>query len=414
MTSDGHHGPIRPLKILFLHQNAPGQFRHLAPHLAKVADSEVVFLGQTARRPLGRVRWRTYPAPRSAGSQTHHYLRRAEACVRRGQTVARACLTLREEGFVPDLVVGHPGWGETMFVREVLPRAAFLAYCEMYYRADGQDTGYIPETAIDLDGRCRIRAWNADLLTSLDIMDRGLSPTCWQRDQHPEAFRGKIAVIHEGVDLQEVAPNPAASFAVPNGPTFRPGDELVTYVARDLEPVRGFALLMRALPDLLRQRPRAHIVICGSDGVSYGRPAPGQATWREHLSRECPVDPARVHFVGKLPRPDYLGLLQVSALHLYLSVPFVLSWSCVEALATGCLVLGSDVAPVREAIEDGANGFLVDARQTDRFVARASELLAARAGLAAIRQAARDRAAATFDMRQCLAAQTSLIGELLN
>ena len=408
----GPHQSV-PLKVLFLHQNAPGQFRHLAPHLARDDRNDVVFLGQGARPPLERVRWQSYPAPKPAGAQTHHYLRRAEACVRRGQSVARACLGLREAGFEPDLVVGHSGWGETMFLREVLPRVRFLAYCEMFYRAEGQDTGYVPETAIDLDGRCRIRAWNADLLTSLSIMDHGLSPTAWQRDQHPQVFRSNISVAHEGIDSGEVAPNPAARFTSPGGHTFGFGDEVVTYVARDLEPVRGFTLLMRALPELLRLRPNANIVICGGDGVSYGRPPPDGGSWKAHLLREHDVDPDRVHFVGKLARADYLCLLQVSALHLYLSVPFVLSWSLVEAMAAGCLLLASDVEPVREAIEDGRTGFLVDARDAFLLARRAADLLARRQTLDCARRAARDEAMARFDLQLCLAAQTAIISRLM-
>ena len=401
------------MRILFVHQNAPGQFRHLAPHLAKDARNEVVFLAEEDRASAGSVRWRGYPAPRPAGPQTHHYLRRAELSVRRGQAVARACLSLRREGFEPDIVIGHPGWGETMFLRDVLPSAAILSYCELFYRSEGQDTGFIPETQIDLDGKCRIRAWNADLLTGLSIMDHGLSPTHWQRDQHPDVFRSNITVIHEGVDMAEVAPQGGARFDVPNGPSFMAGDEVVTYVARDLEPVRGFVLLMRALPELLRRRPGAQVVICGGDGVSYGRRPPGGGTWREAILRDAPVDPARVHFVGKLSRPAYLDLLRVSALHLYLSVPFVLSWSCVEALACGCLLLASDVAPVREAVEDGVNGFLVDARDATLLAERAADLLARRAMLDNVRRAARAHAIARFELTQCLAAQTRLIAQLV-
>lgn len=283
----------------------------------------------------------------------------------------------------------------------------------MFYRAEGQDTGYVPETAIDLDGKCRIRTWNADLLTSLDVMDHGLSPTSWQRDQHPQAYRSNITVIHDGVDTDEVAPRPSARFQVPNGPCFTHQDEVLTFVARDLEPVRGFTLLMRALPDLLRLRPEAHVLICGGDGVSYGRPPPGGQTWRDVMLRENPVDPGRVHFVGKLPRPAYLDLLGVSALHLYLTVPFVLSWSCVEALAAGCLLLGSDVAPVREVIEDGINGFLVDARDPAAVARRAAELLEHRLSLGAVRRTAREHALARFDVRDCLAAQTRLIDGII-
>lgn len=402
------------MQILFVHQNGPGQFRHLAPHLANDHRNRVAFIGEGFRGSVGRMRWLGYSAPASASPQTHHYLRRAELSVRRGQAVARACLTLKRDGFEPDLVIGHPGWGETMFLRDVLSRTAILSYCELFYQSEGQDTGYVPETTIDLDGRCRIRAWNADLLTALSTMDRGISPTRWQRDQHPGIFQDRIAVIHDGVDTVEVAPRCDARFDVPGGPSFVAGDEVVTFVARDLEPIRGFVMLMQALPELLRRRPGCHVVICGGDGVSYGRRHEGGGTWREAMLRQHPLDPARVHFVGTLARLEYLALLRISALHLYLSVPFVLSWSCIEALACGCLVLGSDVAPVREVIEDGVNGFLVDARDSECLARRAAGLLGDRALLTDVRQAARTQAIARFELKQCLAEQTRLIADLVS
>lgn len=400
------------MNILFLHQNTPGQFRHLAPHLAG-RGANVVFLGQRLPGPMppNAVQWRRYPAPPAPAPSTHAYLRRMDNAVRTGQAVARACLQLGRDGFQPDVAVVHPGWGEGMFLRDVFPRARVLSYCEMFYRAEGQDTGYIPETTLDLDGRCRLRAWNADLLAALDTMDRGLSPTAWQRDQHPDAYRNRIAVVHDGIPTDECAPNPLARFAVP-GRVFAPGDEVVTYVARHLEPVRGFLTLMRALPALLRLRPHAHVVICGADGQGYGRGPGSGGTWRDVMRREAPVDPARVHFTGPLARADYLRLLQVSALHLYLSVPFVLSWSCIEALSCGCLLLGADVAPVREVVEDGVNGALVDGRDPDAVARRAADMLARRALLGGLRAQARAGAVAQFDVRRCLAAQTRLVEEL--
>ena len=400
------------MRILFIHQNAPGQFRHLAPHLAADAGNSVAFLGQR-RVDLGPgVRSVRYSAPDAPGREAHRYLQRMDGSVRRGQAAARACQALREEGFEPDVIVAHPGWGEALFVREVLPRARVLSYCEMFYRPEGQDTGFLPELALDLDGRCRLRAWNADLLLGLEAMDRGLAPTRWQRSQHPAAFQPRISVIHEGVDLREVRPDAGARFALPGGRVLTGEDEVVTFVARNLEPVRGFTLLMRALPGLLRRRPRAEVVVCGDDGVSYGaRPADGRS-WREAMLDEAGFDRRRVHFVGRLERAEYLSLLQVSALHLYLTVPFVLSWSCVEALAAGCLLLGSDVAPVREVIEDGVNGFLVEARDVEGLALRAAELLAHRRALAEVRRRARLAAAERFDSRRCLDAQTQLIREV--
>ena len=400
------------MRILFIHQNAPGQFRHLAPHLAANGANEVVFLGERTPTIKNGVRWVQYNPPRPPGRDTHHYLKKMEASLRRGQEVVRTCLELRRDGFTPDVVVAHSGWGETMFLREALPRTRILNYCEMFYRSEGQDTGFLPELDIGFDGRCRLRTWNADLLAGLEIMDRGVSPTWWQRQQHPAAFQPEIAVLHEGVDTTLVTPSPLARLRLPNGRVLSAEDEVVTFVARNLEPVRGFASLMRSLPALLRLRPRVEVVICGEDGTSYGAPPPQGGTWRQAFAAEASIDEARVHFVGRLTRPSYLALLQISALHLYLTVPFVLSWSCVEAMSAGCLVLGSDVAPVREVIKEGVTGALVDMRDPAAVAIRAAGLLAERAGWNRVRATARALALERFDLSRCLAAQTRLVREV--
>jgi len=402
------------MHILFIHQNAPGQFAHLAPYLARDPANRVTFLGQrSADQSSSGIRWVTYPPPLPPNPATHHYLHRMEASVRRGQAVARACLELAGDRFEPDVVVAHAGWGETMFLRDVVPRAAILSYCEMFYRAEGQDSDFIPETALDLDGRCRLRVWNADLLTALTVMDHGIAPTEWQREQHPAVFQPRISVVHDGVDTTAIGPNPNARLQLADGRMLTPEDEVVSFVARNLEPVRGFTALMRSLPDLLRRRPRAQVVICGGSGVSYGRAPSDGMTWREVMVREVPLDPARVHFTGRLERADYLSLLQVSSLHLYLTVPFVLSWSFIEAMAAGCLLLASDVAPVREVLEHRSNGFLVDARDPEALAAAAADLLAHRASLTTMRRRARECAVQRFDLRHCLARQSRIVRDLV-
>ena len=400
------------MNILFLHQNAPGQFKHLASHLAHDPANRVVFLSQTVPSLPGPIDWLRYSPPRLPGPATHPYLRRFQASIARGQAVLRACHDLKRQGFLPDLVIAHPGWGESMFIRDLYPKTPILSYCEMFYRPTGQDGNFLPETALDFDGVCRLRAWNADLLTALDTMDAGLSPTAWQRAQHPAAYQPRIATIHDGIDLDEVRPNPAATFTLPSGRVLTAADEIVTFVARHLEPVRGFLTAMRALPTLLRLRPGAHVIFCGEDGVSYGSPPPGGGTWRATALRDIEIDPTRITFTGRLPRPAYLSLLQISTVHLYLTVPFVLSWSFTEALAAGCLVLAADVAPVRELLTDGHNGVLVDPRDPLAVALRTADLLAAAPTLAPLRNHARATALDRFDLRQCLRQQHALITRL--
>lgn len=402
-----------PRKILFLHPRGLGQFAQLAPRLAASPGQEVVFLSQAAVPETPGLRRARYRPHREVAAATHRYAQWTEHAVLAGQAALRRCLALAEQGFVPDLVVAHPGWGDALFLRDAFPHAKILAYCEYFWRADGADVGFDPGTPPDLDARCALRMRNGPLLVALEAADMGLAPTQWQRALHPTSFQTIIQVVHDGIDTGRLCPDPEARFTPPGGPTFRPGDEVVTYVARGLEPQRGFPALMRALPALLEARPHAHVVICGDDAPSYGPPPATHPTWRQALLEEVGPLPDRVHFTGTLGPEDYLALLQVSALHLYLSVPFVLSWSLTEAMATGCLVLGSDTDPVREFITDGANGFLVDPRDPEAIARRAAELLAERAGLAEVRQAARRTIEARCALEPCLAAQAALIDSLL-
>jgi glycosyltransferase involved in cell wall biosynthesis len=402
------------MNILFLHQNMPGQFKHLAPALARDPAHRVVFLTRREEGDLPGVRRVSYQPARTAREGTHHYVRLYENSVLHGQQVVRACLDLAREGFRPDLVIAHPGWGEALFLRDVFPRAVMLNYCEFYYHGRGADVGFDPETPADLDSVCRARARNAHLLLSLEACDHGLSPTLWQRDQHPQALRQKISVIFDGIDTGVVRPDAAARFVLPDGGVLTRDDEVVTYVARNLEPYRGFPSFMRAVPGILAARPAARVVIVGGDEVSYGQSAPDGQSWRERMLAEVgPLDPARVQMLGRVGYRDFLSLLQVSSAHVYLTVPFVLSWSCMEALAAGCLVVGSRTPPVQEVIEHGRNGLLADFLDPQAIAAQVVAALADRAGHAAMRARARETVLARYALEGCLAAQLRLVRSLV-
>ena len=402
------------MKLLFAHQNFPGQWLRLSAFAAEQGH-EVVGLGQQgvlnpARCPRG-VKLASYSAE-GAGKSTHHYLQTTEAAVRRGQSVARAVLALADAGFVPDLVCAHQGWGETLYVKDVLPGVPVLSYCEFYYHGRGADVGFDPEFPSGLDDRMRIRTRNTVHALSLADCDRAISPTSWQRSLFPEDLRGKIAVIHEGIDTEIVKPDAAAVFPLPGGKqTFKFGDEVITYVARNLEPYRGFHRFIRTLPAILERRPNAHAVIVGGDRVSYGGRPKGHATWREALLGEVGdrIDASRVHFVGTLPYQHYLRLLQVSRAHVYLTYPFVLSWSMLEAMAAGCVVIGSATPPVKEVIIDRKNGLLVDFFSGEQLVDAVDFALADSAKIQTIRREARRAIVEKYELRKCLAAQWRLI-----
>jgi hypothetical protein len=242
------------MNILFVHQNMPGQYKYLASYLGWDSRNRVVFLTRQDGIDLPRIQRVTYQLSRAAHPTAYHYLQTLEDRVLRGQAALRACLSLAADGFELDVIVAHPGWGEALFLKDKFPRAKLLSYCEFFYRGRGLDVGFDPEDKVDLDALCQVRTKNAHLLLSLEDCDRGVSPTQWQRSVHPAQFHDKISVMFDGVDTDRVTPNQRASFTLPNGRTLTAADEVVTYVARELEPYRGFRSFMRALPELLHRR----------------------------------------------------------------------------------------------------------------------------------------------------------------
>lgn len=376
------------MNILFVHQNMPAQFKHVAPALAAVPGNRVAFLTRNCRAALPGVRAVTYDAPRAASPQTHAYLRRFEDAVLHGQQVAREIIRLKKTGFAPDLVIGHSGWGETLFIKDVLPDVPLILFAELSYRSRGLDVGFDPEEPCNIDTVCRTRARNAHLLTSLEACDAAVSPTQWQKDSHPEALRDRIEVIFDGIDLNIVRPRPDAVFRLPDGRALRRGDPVVTYVARNLEPYRGFRTFMRSLAEIQRLRPDADVVVIGGDGVSYGRSPDGHPNWRAAMDAEVSYDRGRVHFMGRQSYDDYLNAMAVSAAHVYLTYPFVLSWSCVEAMAMGALVIGSDTGPVREVIRANENGLLTDFFNAKLLARKVADALARPERFQPLREAA--------------------------
>lgn len=402
------------MRCLFVHQNFPGQYRHVVAALRQDPRNEIVFITQKNENRMQGVRRLEYEPARAVAKNIHHYVRETEGGVLNGQGVARLCLGLKNAGFTPDVMIGHAGWGETLFLKDAYPDAPLLAYFEFYYRMTGADVGFDPLYPVGIDDGPRLRMKNAINLLALDSADWGQTPTAWQRSLFPEIHRPRISLIHEGIDTAKVVPNPAARFEI-GGHTLRPGDPVVTFVSRNLEPYRGFPQFMRALPAVMRQRPDAQVLIAGGDSVSYGRPAPDGRIWRDVVMEEVgrDLDVSRVHFLGRIPYDRYLSLLQVSAVHVYLTYPFVLSWSMLEAMSAGCLVLGSATPPVQEVIADGENGLLTDFFDTDALGRRILGILADPGGHAALRTAARRTVVDRFDLNTvCLPRHLELIATL--
>ena len=401
------------LKVLFTHQNCPGQFKHLAPAMVRRGD-EVVFITQKGKPALPGVRKLEYAPHRSVTPKIHPYLAGSEAAVLNAQAVARIGFQLRDQGFCPDVMIGNPGWGETLFLKDVWPQTPLISMSEFYYRGRGADVGFDPEFDSGADAALRARTRAGMHLLAIEAADAAYAPTRWQRDQFPEVYRSKIRVIHDGIDCEALQPDDGATFTLPSGKTLGRGDEVLTYVSRNLEPYRGFHTFMRALPEVLKRRPDAQVVIVGGDGVSYGNAAPDGNSWRALLLDEIGPLPDRVHFVGRLPYRDYVRAIQVSSVHAYLTYPFVLSWSVLEVMAVGGFVVGSATPPVEEVIAEGETGWLVDFFDEKALAIRLAEALEARENVEDIRLAARRLVTTRYALQDCLKAQLDLVEEVTN
>ena len=405
------------MRILFVHQAFPGQYLRLAPALAADPSNEVVALGINAAPAMGGVRHVRYAPERSSSPSIHPLATDFETKVIRGDSAARAALKLKTEGFVPDVICGHPGWGETLFLKDVWPETKILSFIEFNYKADGADVGFDPEfPLVDVPARFAVRVKNAHIFLAYNESDWLISPTRWQASQIPSVYADRVSVIHDGIDTEAVQPDRRAAVTLGSaGVRLKPGDEVVTFVNRNLEPYRGYHSFIRALPEILRRRPRARAVLVGGNGVSYGRASPTGRSYRDIFLDEvkADLDLSRVHFVGQLPYSAYVNLLQVSAAHVYLTYPFVLSWSLLEAMAAECAVIGSATSPVQEVIRDGENGVLVDFFSHDAIAAAVIDALAKPHAHRAMRRAARRTVVEGYDLRTvCLPRQIALVRDV--
>jgi len=370
------------MNILFVHQNFPGQFKFLAPELAKHGHNVHALTLRTDISSLfPTVKVSSYSLSRSSSTTIHPWLSDLESKVIRGDACFRAALKLKNQGFTPDTIIAHPGWGESLFLKEVWPDAKLGLYCEFFYNTSGFDINFDPEfPASSHDNSCRLILKNANNMLQFPSMDAGLSPTHWQASTYPSDIRQNISVIHDGIDVTKVIPNNSVKITLNNNLTLSRQDEVITFVNRNLEPYRGYHIFMRALPELLKTRPKMHVLIVGDKGVSYGAAPPSGMTWKSifisevrHLISDADWD--RVHFMGSVPYHHFLAILQLSRAHIYLSYPFVLSWSLLEAMSAKCAIIASNTLPVKEVITHQNSGLLVDFFDINQLIEQINMLL---------------------------------------
>lgn len=394
------------MKILFVHQNMPGQYRELLQWLLAHQNHQIAFLTQRKAPPkFEGVRTIIYKPHHVPGQKAYGLSKVWEQATGAGFGAAMAARALeKDHNFKPDIVVGHVGWGELTFFKQVWPDVPIIGFFEYYYRLDGGIVGFDPSEPVNDHTPFLLEARNAVPLANIEVLDQGQCPTIWQRDRFPTSFHDRMYVCHDGIRTDKLVPDATASLGLSRlqKPVTR-SDEIVTYVARNLETTRGFHVLMRALPRILRERPEARVIVVGGNDVSYGGKSKHPGGLRAKMEEEvgADVDWSRVHFIGQVPYQDFQKIVQISRCHIYLTMPFVLSWSMMEAMSMQATIVASDVMPVREMLTHGETGLLVDFHDPDALAAQVIDVLAEPDAYAHLGPAARAYVAGTHDFLRC-------------
>ena len=391
------------MHVLFVHQSYPAQFGHVAARLVAEQGYRCTFVSEKppATGPVELIQYRT----RGGATKHNHFCTRTfENSVHHALGVYEA-LKARPD-VRPDLVVGHSGFGSTLYLRELYPDTPVINYFDYYYHTRDSDLDFRPEFKVGEMGRLRALTRNAMLLLDLDACTAGYSPTHWQRGRLPEEFRPKVQVIHDGIDTQLWKPSDADRA----GPrrvgdwTVPAGTRLVTYVARGFEAMRGFDIFMKVAKRLCDLRGDVVFAVVGEDRVCYGGDDQftGGKTFKQWVLAQDRYDLSRIRFLGRLPPQDLSRLLGMSDLRLYLTTPFVLSWSLLNAMACGAPVLASDTAPVREVVAHGDTGLLAPFYDLDRWCELAGAVLDDPAAFRPLGESARRLIRSDYDVEVCL------------
>lgn len=400
------------MNILFIHPNFPAQFRFLAEALAKNPSNTVLFATENPRpeweiKGVKKIVFTSHEPEDSMGPLVVPFLK-AE---KKGEAVLKTLMELKETGFIPDIIYGHSGWGSTWFIRDIFPEALFVGYFEWYYNEKGEDVMFDRDAPISPMASARLRLKNAVIHNDLITCDIGISPTKWQKSQFPEDLQEKIVELHEGINTEYFKPNDSPSLRI-SDIDFSEKDRIITYSARGMEPYRGFPQFIESLSYIQKEDPDCKVIIVGSDRVCYGPPLPDGKSYKEKMLESVPLDHSRIFFTGSLPYGEYLKVLQASTVHVYLTRPFVLSWSLLEAMACGCTVVGSDTPPVQEVITEGVNGFLADFHKPENIAEKVLSVLSYPSFMTEIKQKARNTIVERYNLSEKLSKHLNIINNL--
>ncbi len=410
------------LNILLLHPSFPAQWSHLAPYLARNPENTVLFASKenSINSQLPGVTLALYAKPTEAETKYIEGcgpLRPAAEAVIEGQAVVRAMQWLaKERNFKPDVIIAHTGWGSTLYCKDLYPKVPIIGYFEWYYLADDSDCYWWPDEIPQMNNRISIRTRNAHHLLNLELCEAGLTPTKWQYSQFPEEYKPKLHIIHEGIDTQFCSPDPSGKrpgLVLDDIQLNLPeGTEIITYVSRGFEIYRGFPYFMDAIRLVLQRRPKAHVIVVGKDRICYGAQLK-DTTYLKEEEKKGGYDTERVHFVGLRNRGDFRKILRSSSCHIYLTRPFVLSWSFLEAMSFGCPIVGSKTPPVQEVMEDEVNGKLAEFRSPYHIARKIEEMLDDPERARQLGQRARETILERFELGKCLRAQEDLMYSLV-
>ena len=402
------------MNILMLHPNFPGQYRNLARYFSQSGRHKVFFITkETHGNKIAGCGMCIYKV-REGMKGMHPFMHFLEDAVIEGEACARAAMQLREEAhFVPDVIIGHTGWGSMLYLKDVYPNVPMIGYFEWLYHSAHSDVAWWPDEEVSLGGKMRIRTQNTPHLLNLLACDVRYTPTEWQKAQFPIEYQNGMKVMHEGINTNFFTPQDGTKLVLPTPKLdLSDAEEIISYVSRGLEPYRGFPQFMDAVRILLKRRPKLHVVIIAKDRSAYG-PVPDakDETWKTIEVKKGGYDEKRVHFTGLVPYAELLTAYRAAQVHVYLTRPFVLSWSMLEAMSAGTCLVASATPPVEEVVEDNVNGLLVNFRQPEHIALRIEEALDDAALRKRLGKAARESIVERYNMRDCLRKQVNMVYE---